>query len=384
MTKLKAAVVIARRKTQNAGLMRCLIFISMLCVIVTFILLVPCQTNILAVFVNNGSLELENMSNGSLELDNISQFEEALVQDDNEYILTDAEMEAITLKMKERQLIIMDECHDSGRFKVKNILKKSRLIRVVKKLFIDKKRKLAWCPVYKAGSTTWMEIFATMGGVMTPENRKRLNKGLIQMNQLARTAYPKITNVKQTVEFLPETTRFIIVRHPFERLLSAYRDKLEHRKGREFYFRRYGRFIVRSQRDTNSTSLEKVEPTFVEFLRYLAKTKSFDEHWRPFTSECAPCELDYQIILKMENIEMEELYLATKFKLLEFLPMINSTRQWVHNRNPKGRTELKYAKKYYSEVPRQLLQEIYMLYEQDFRLFGYSPQEYFDFTKQKA
>ena len=173
----------------------------------------------------------------------------------------------------------------------------------------------------------------------------------------------------------------MIVRHPFERILSAYRDKLEHRKDREFYYRHYGRQIVKSQREGNSTFANRDEPTFVEFLKFLVKTHIFDEHWRPFTAECAPCQMNYQIILKMESVEEEQLFLATKLNLLDCLIAVNSTGWLWENTNPNGRTEHKYAEEYYREVPQQLLQQVYTLYETDFRLFEYSPTEYFNFAK---
>jgi hypothetical protein len=47
-----------------------------------------------------------------------------------------------------------------------------------------------------------MEIFATIGGVMTPDNHLRLSKGLIQINQLARTVYPKTTDINDTVKVI--------------------------------------------------------------------------------------------------------------------------------------------------------------------------------------
>lgn len=183
-------------------------------------------------------------------------------------------------------------------------------------------------------------------------------------------------------------TRFMIVRHPFERILSAYRDKLEHRKDREFYYKRFGSEIVKSQREGNSTFANRDEPTFVEFLKYVVKTKTFDEHWRPFTAECAPCEMNYQIILKMESLEEEQLFLTTKLNLVDYLFSLNFTGLSMRNTNPNGRTEHSYAEQYYREVPKQLLQQVYTLYEADFRLFDYSPKKYFnltaDNTKQEA
>jgi len=173
----------------------------------------------------------------------------------------------------------------------------------------------------------------------------------------------------------------MIVRHPFERILSAYRDKLEHRKDREFYYRRYGKEIVKSQRENNSPLANRSEPTFVEFLKYLVKTRVYDEHWRPFTAECAPCKMNYQIILKMESLEEEHLFLATKLNLLDYLLALKSTGSLLQNINPNGRTEHNYAEQYYREVPKQLLQQVYKLYEEDFRLFDYSPKKYYNFTK---
>jgi chondroitin 4-sulfotransferase 11 len=297
-------------------------------------------------------------------------------------------MENIELEMERREMTALDQCRTSDNFKIKKELRISSLRRVARKLFIDKEHKLAWCPTYKAGSSTWMTIFAAIGGVLTPENRLNLRKGLIQMNYLARKAYPEAKDLDATVKAVSEMTRFIIVRHPFERILSAYRDKLEHREDREFYYRRFGSEIVKSQREVNSTFANRAEPTFVEFLKYLVNMKIFDEHWRPFTVECAPCEMNYQIILKMESLEEEQLFLATKLNLLDYLLTLNSTGLLMHNTNPNGRTEHNYAEKYYREVPKQLLQQVYMLYEADFRLFDYSPKIYFNFatdnTKQEA
>jgi chondroitin 4-sulfotransferase 11 len=176
----------------------------------------------------------------------------------------------------------------------------------------------------------------------------------------------------------------MIVRHPFERILSAYRDKLEHRKGREFYYTRYGRQIVKSQRDNDTTFANRDEPTFAEFLKHLVKTRIFDEHWRPFTAECDPCNMNYQIILKMESLGEEQLFLATKQNLPDHLFTVSSKGWLLQNKNPNGRTEHKYAKQYYGEVTKELLQKVYKVYEEDFRLFDYSPNEYFNFAQDNA
>ena len=90
----------------------------------------------------------------------------------------------------------------------------------------------------------------------------------------------------------------MVVRHPFERILSAYRDKLEDlsrdieaREG--YYYTMYGKHIVAEYRDprdrANMTGV--LEPSWREFVTYLLNTPAtkYDEHWMPMWMLCSPC-----------------------------------------------------------------------------------------------
>ena len=92
--------------------------------------------------------------------------------------------------------------------------------------------------------------------------------------------------------------RFMVARHPFERILSAYRDKLEDlsrdieaREG--YYYTMYGKHIVAEYRETrdraNMTGV--LEPSWREFVTYLLNTPAtkYDEHWMPMWMLCSPC-----------------------------------------------------------------------------------------------
>ena len=221
-------------------------------------------------------------------------------------------------------------------------------------------RKLVWCPVYKAGSTNWMKNIPRL--VSSPQEisafmrREPKNR---QVNVLARKLVPLLP-YQALVRFLhsqPRPVSFIIVRHPFDRLLSAYRDKLE--KFNKYYYEKYGKAIVNKYRRRGIERFGKEfygkmrgspvhnplrtgkEPTFWEFITAILETGRFidcqkivfqvvfkslfvisltglmDEHWRPMFEMCALCspQIEYDFIIKLENLDLEQKYFVEKIEI---------------------------------------------------------------------
>ncbi|CAG2058736.1 unnamed protein product, partial [Timema podura] len=225
-----------------------------------------------------------------------------------------------------------------------------------------KHTRLSWCPIYKAASTTFLYNFLILGGY-TEQFLATTNK---QLSDLARKVYPELeySEAEQHRVLLPvrvnpssvvklNTTGAlanyateagvrmltlnynIFVRHPFERLLSAYRDKLEnvqvgHEHGTWHYYRKYGRRIVKKYRQggnltktwtilsqdqyywpPDKTRPAGIEPTFQEFVRYLIDMDIVlysDDHWIPYYLYCTPCLLKYDIIAKVESLLRDQVY----------------------------------------------------------------------------
>ena len=90
---------------------------------------------------------------------------------------------------------------------------------------------------------------------------------------------------------------FSIVRHPFERLVSAYENKLVGPSVMGTWFRNnYG------------------EPTFEKFARMIIQNsegcqqnfcRSLNEHWRPYLEACSYCDIDYTFITKVSLIGLQ-------------------------------------------------------------------------------
>nr|XP_053646633.1 carbohydrate sulfotransferase 9-like [Cherax quadricarinatus] len=98
---------------------------------------------------------------------------------------------------------------------------------------ISDKYKLVWCNVFKAASTTWMFNFFIMAGKTEKEFRLSLKTSAVEET---RKLYPRpsIEELNDSLTCLNYSS-FIIVREPFERLLSSYRDKIE--STAQYYFR---------------------------------------------------------------------------------------------------------------------------------------------------
>ena len=124
------------------------------------------------------------------------------------------------------------------------------------KIFAMVTRRLVWCPVYKAASTNWMKNIPRLSHY-TAEQVARLNmkKKNRQANTLARAIVPYIPphHLLKFLQSDPKPVLFIIVRNPFDRLLSAYRDKLE--RYNKYYYKKYGKTIVKQFRNDGMRDL---------------------------------------------------------------------------------------------------------------------------------
>ncbi|XP_044265531.1 carbohydrate sulfotransferase 11 [Tribolium madens] len=236
---------------------------------------------------------------------------------------------------------------------------------------VDTKHHLVWCNVFKAASTSWMYNFNILAGY----SPNFLKKSKVVPLSLARQKYPR-----PSLPFLKKafnnSVSFLITRHPLERLLSAYRDKLmfalphtHHRKlGNEIIVKYRGK--VKHQKGFKAEKW----PTFPEFVLYLLdcvkQGQTLDMHWTPITEFCTPCMFNFDIIAHTETLQEDQQYIIKKARLEGLVEP-----QW---RNAGHGTTARQIRKYYSQLSRSQILQLYHIYRYDFELFNYSLNGYLE------
>lgn len=161
--------------------------------------------------------------------------------------------------------------------------------------------------------------------------------------------------------------KFIVVREPFQRLLSAYRNKIEP-AGRLDLFGQMSRYISTKYR-TNQTDKTERAATFDEFLSfYVNPEEKTNEHWTSFYQLAKPCQFQYDFILKLEDIEFESNWLFRHLQIDLSYP-----QGYKRPTDKHTRTEA-----YLQNIDKKLLHKVYDLLRLDYQLFNYPLPSFLD------
>ncbi|XP_055295890.1 carbohydrate sulfotransferase 11 isoform X2 [Sitodiplosis mosellana] len=246
--------------------------------------------------------------------------------------------------------------------------------------FISSGHGIAWCNVFKAASSTWMYYFNILGGY----DVQFLQRTKASPLELARKRFPRPSDTELN-EALFNSLSFLIVREPFERLLSGYRNKLESRRNK--YYKLLGDHIIKDFRKGNKR--KPPGPTFKEFILFLIdnykKGERFDEHWTPIYSFCTPCSINYTLIAKVETFQRDTEYIirqsGLETLLLNKMPAGKKIRS-ISNESTHQTAKL--INKYFSKLDDVILTDLLKIYGADFDLFGYNSTKYFDIVKKSS
>jgi len=238
----------------------------------------------------------------------------------------------------------------------------------LKEFIYDAEHQLVFCRNAKVGTTTWLASFL----LISSKFKHLFNSDKVNTSKKLHMLVPKLFPVKKITRsrLFENSISFSAVRHPFERFVSAYQDKLID-NGNSSY-----------KKITNVLNKRYGNVTFSNYVKLFLEIShkgcrqlnncSIDRHFRPFISRCGYCDVPYKVISKSENFSED-------LKYLGHLSNVTFPNNEFHVSSGGNTRNL--AQKYFSELDLKTVQELYKVYQVDFEMFGYSPDIYFNFAR---
>ncbi|KAM4663540.1 carbohydrate sulfotransferase 9-like [Discoglossus pictus] len=231
---------------------------------------------------------------------------------------------------------------------------------VAKRLFVSHNHKFIYCEVPKVGCTNWKRIIFLLKMNINLAAESIDHEAIHQAKSLKRLSdYPP----SQQKEMLNNYTKVMFTREPLMRIVSAYRDKFLHPGG---YYGTGIANIIRAK--VRKVKKDKTVVSFKEFVNYLLRQapRTMDIHWMPMHLLCDPCNINYDVLGKMETLKTESDYVL---KLIGAPKGIKYPE--IKQYSNESRTSTRITNEYLSKLPIEVLEKLVKKYELDFALFDY-------------
>jgi chondroitin 4-sulfotransferase 11 len=234
--------------------------------------------------------------------------------------------------------------------------------------------KLLLCRNAKVGYSNWKRLIISMNSNSSNTfqtdklHARSMNK---YSPELAQAQHYTSAEVQKRLKNYFKVT---FVRHPLDRLLSAYEDKLGPRSTTSArYLEENGAAIILNCGNESAASAIRLsrEPpssvTFSEFLCYVSQQDytTMNWHWKPYWAFCQLCHSSwsYDFIGEYEHISEDANY------VLDLLGEKNLRYPTSGYRTDAERRRRFMAS--YGSVPNATIEAVYKRYKIDFDMFGY-------------
>ncbi|XP_029013295.1 carbohydrate sulfotransferase 12-like [Betta splendens] len=252
-------------------------------------------------------------------------------------------------------------------------------------LIVDDKHQIIYCYVPKVACTNWKRVMVILSqSLVSPSSGKPYTDPEAVPPDLVHNSSLHLTFAKFWRNYgslsrhlmalkLQHYTKFLFVRDPFVRLISAFRNKFG-RPNEDFYrqfgsvmLRRYGNVTERLPETAAEAFAAGIKPTFQQFVTYLLDPETergsiFNEHWRQVYRLCHPCQIKYDFIGRLETLETDAEHLLKVLRVDHLVRFPSGSR---------NRTATSWERDWFAQIPLRMRRKLYNLYEADFKLFGY-------------
>ncbi|KAL8623350.1 hypothetical protein ACOMHN_054934 [Nucella lapillus] len=233
------------------------------------------------------------------------------------------------LRMRKRQKLLSDFCSSRSDRASGDVVSGDSLFRT--NVMVSTHRPLLYCPVGKAASTFITRFLVAAEETHPVESPYVISpQKAVRMRSKRTGSYILFAPLSSVVEaegveerrFLESVTRVVFVRCPFERLWSAYVDKLM--LPNPHYWHTWGLPALREFPNTPHTAGADWSSakdcgqsvSFPQFLSFaVSRLHKTDTHVRPVARDCAPCDVSYDVIGHVETLRSDVLYLTSLLRL---------------------------------------------------------------------
>ena len=237
-------------------------------------------------------------------------------------------------------------------------------------IFVDAKHHILACLPPKAGCTTWKTILAnnSQSNVSLPQNIMRLhfdgrmnNYGIFGLDQFSERLQKYFLTSGSYLKFM-------IARHPFERLYSAYIDKIIPMANKKVMDKHVNNILNLFHAHFHEGQV----PTFHEFVQYLKTPMSNDWHWKTIYDICQPCLIHYDHVFKTETLDQDS-YQIIKSRLKPYHRGVKTRGNIVVGGCPMESLLIQGKKmEGYNDIDDHDFQYLVDRYKADLDMFGYS------------
>ncbi|XP_067683638.1 carbohydrate sulfotransferase 11-like [Haliotis asinina] len=239
-------------------------------------------------------------------------------------------------------------------------------------IIVDKRYKVLYCQVPKVACTNWRRMLLILSGKVDVSDPMLLKANDVHQKYDKYLTYLSDLTSDEVDYALRNYFKFFIVREPFERLLSAYRNKFQGQtNSSKFFHARYGKNIIRRYRKNASANslAHGNDVTFLEFVQYVVDTnkkETLNEHWCQFFELCLPCLIKYDFIGKYHQLETDSKHILDSIGASSVVKFPSRAASYHHQKT----SDL--LQKYYQQIPAHYLGRLWETYYPDFQLFNYS------------
>lgn len=228
------------------------------------------------------------------------------------------------------------------------------------RIIVGRKRGFLYCPVPKVANTNWKFLLAET----VPDDIGKLHS-----RELSGFEYLSSLSGGGSEPLGQELFKFIFVRDPFSRILSAYRNKIENAITRIEQADRFdgwkllARYIKHRVEELGLRDTAEENVSFREFVLFLyhSRPEDMNEHWHPQALLACVGEIEYDFVGKFESLLEDSEVVIKRLGIQRGFPSHEEVRF-----APTRASDL--IDVYYTGETRDLIRE---KYDADFAAFGY-------------